>query len=269
MSYKSMITHVVADSSSASRLRMAESAAKVLGCQLVGAGAQAPWPGPVGAGENYLEMMRAAESELALARQAFCRHFETSSIETAWRSEVGYPDEIVPRLSAIADLVLAYPTRGDIDRLAYTSADVLAMEAGLPVLVMPRSERDFRADTILVCWKNTREARRAISASLPLLAGARRVLLAAVCGRDELDTVERELAEVSARLARHGATAATLAEVDSGAGAGHRLLHIAGIDNSDLIVSGAYGHSRLREWVLGGVTQDLLRHGEPYILLVH
>ncbi len=269
MSYKSLITHVVPDRGCQSRLRMAASVGRKLDAEVIGLGACAPWPSADVAAEGFESILRQAQDDLTSAQQAFVAHFADPSVRSAWRAEVGYPDRLAPQHARVADLVLAYPTQGDVDRLTYTTADVLVMETGLPVLMMPRKEADYCGETVLVCWKNTREARRAVSASLPLLTAARRVLVAAVCGREQLEATEAELADVAQRLARHGVTAGTLAEVDAPGKAGQRLLSIAATDRSDLIVSGAYGHSRLREWVLGGVTRDLVEAGEPYVLLSH
>lgn len=271
MSYPTLLTHVVADPGCQSRLAMTASVARVLGAEVVGLGAQAPWPYPTddGRGAAFEQIAQATRAEVDAAAALFREAFGQASPASAWRSELGYPDQVVPAHARCADLVVAYPIVGYVDASVYARPDLLVMECGLPMLLMPRQERPFAADRILLAWKNTRETRRAISVALPLLKQSGRVMIAAVCGEDEIASVEAELSDVAARLARHGIMAATLAEVESPGAAGRKLLRIADSDNSDLIVAGAYGHSRLREWVLGGVTRDLLADGGRYVWLSH
>ena len=269
MSYRTMLAHVVADRGCASRLRMTASVGRVLNAEVIGLGAQAPWPYPTGDGKGdfFEQITEATQAEIASAEALFREHLKDPAITSAWRAELGYPDEVVPRHARAADLVLAYPTRGEVDASLYATADSLVMETGLPVLLMPRKEAPLALDRVLLAWKDTREARRAISTTLPILKMAKRVLVAAICSDREIAEVELQLVDVTQRLARHGVTATSLAEADAPGAAGRKLLRIAETDKSDLIVAGAYGHSRLREWVLGGVTRDLIADGRRYVLL--
>ena len=272
MTYKAILTHIVADRGCAARLRMAQSVARVLSAEVIGLGAQAPWPfsdARDGRGREFEQLLRNARDDVASAQRAFQEAFAGSDITGSWREEIAYPNEVLARQARVADLVLAYRTTGGAVASAYAAPDSLVMEAGLPVLLMPAKEMDFKADSILLAWKNTREARRTISVTLPLLARASRVLVAAVCGSGEIQTVERELTDVGHRLARHGVKATTLAEVDAPGSAGRKLLRIADTDGSDLVIAGGYGHSKLREWVMGGVSRDLIADGRRYVLLNH
>jgi len=270
MTFKAVLTHVADDPAAPARLRMAESVARRLGAELIGVGAQAPWPyaNADGGGAAFEALVESAEKGIAASEQLFRERLAGSGIATSWRSEVGYPDLVLPRLACAADLVLGYRTSGDLDRSLQAAPDSLVMESGLPLLLMPAEETAFLGEAVLVAWKNTRETRRALSAALPLIKRARRVLVAAVCREPEVAAAEAELAEVARRLARHGVTAVTLAEAASGP-TGERLLRIAETDRSDLIVAGAYGHSRMREWVLGGVTRTLIAAARPYVFLSH
>lgn len=271
MSYRALLTHVVADPGCQSRLAMTASVARVLGAEVIGLGAQAPWPYPdvKGRGSAFEQIAQATRAKIDAAAALFRDAFREASPTSAWRAELGYPDQVIPEHARSADLIVAYPTVGDVDASIYARPDLLVMECGLPMLLMPREERPFAADRILLAWKNTREARRTVSVALPLLKQSGRVMIAAVCQAGEIATVETELSDVAARLARHGIMAATLAEVESPGATGRKLLRIAESDGSDLIVAGAYGHSRLREWVLGGVTRDLLDDGRRYVWLSH
>ena len=122
-----------------------------------------------------------------------------------------------------------------------------------------------RFERVLVGWKETAEARRAIVDALPFLARAPHVTVAEIVAEEELAEARTRLADV--RLAR--------ASWDQGPARGccRRGTHAQGLaaiadeQKADLIVAGAYGHSRLREWVLGGVTSDLLLHADRCSLL--
>jgi nucleotide-binding universal stress UspA family protein len=271
MAYKAALTHVVADQGCESRLRMTTSIASLLSCEIIGVGARAPWPYTRDGGRSseFEQTPAAARQDVDNAAAMFRETLKDAPIASSWRDELGYPDAVVAAHCCAADLVIAYPTRGDVDRSLYAAPDALVMESGLPFLLLPRREAEFRAERIVIGWKNTRETRRAISATLPLLTKADRILVAAICREADLASVEAELSDVAQRLARHGVQAATLAEVDAPGVAGRRLSRIAETDKSDIIVAGAYGHSRLREWVLGGVTRDLIADGSRYVLLSH
>jgi len=272
LAFKTLLTHVVDDPHCDSRLRMTASVARALGAEVIGLGALAPWPytsATDGHGADFDRIVEGARATIAVAAERFDALLGVAGVRGTWRAEIGYPDMIAPSHARTADLIVAYPVGASVDRISYTSPDVLVMEAGLPVLLIPREEAEFQPERVLVAWKNTRESRRAISAALPFLTKAAGVTIASVCGKDEADRVRAEQADVAERLARHGVPATTLVEIDTPAAAGARLLGIARGEQAGLVVSGGYGHSRLREWVLGGVTQDLIRDGGRYVLLSH
>jgi nucleotide-binding universal stress UspA family protein len=124
------------------------------------------------------------------------------------------------------------------------------------------------AERIVVAWKDTREARRALQDSLPLLHEAESVLVAEVCDAGTEAANRKQLDDVVHYLARHriAASAITTSTKDSVA---NELIRISQAENADLIVAGAYGHTRLGEWVFGGVTRDLLTSSPVCCLLAH
>jgi nucleotide-binding universal stress UspA family protein len=149
-------------------------------------------------------------------------------------------------------------------------ADVgeMVLQAGRPVLVVPATGGDVSLARILVAWKDTREARRAALDALPLLHRAKQVAVAEVAEAVALAGAKERVAEVCGWLARHGIAAEPLALPRSGEDAG-RLEGLAREWKADVVVAGAYGHSRLREFVLGGVTRDLLLASRRCALLSH
>ena len=124
-------------------------------------------------------------------------------------------------------------------------------------------------ERVLIAWKGTREAVRAVRDALPILRAAQRVVLIEVADDAPPNDAQRiALLEVQAWLNRHDVESEV--RLESGAdAAGDVLLSRASDFESDLIVMGAYGHSRVREWVLGGVTRHLLNHMTVPTLMSH
>ena len=143
----------------------------------------------------------------------------------------------------------------------------LLMQAGRPVLAVPAEAESFSAERILIAWKDTREARRAVSDALPLLRRAAHVQILTVEEGD--NSQERaSVSDVAQWLARHQVTAEVVTR--SGDGDISRSLEFGiAAFRPDLVVAGAFGHSRFREWILGGVTRGLLANPTISILFSH
>ncbi len=120
----------------------------------------------------------------------------------------------------------------------------------------------------MIAWKDTRETRRAVLDALPLLQQAARVSIVEATGAEDMADARSHVADVAAWLGRHG-VAASGQTVPSDGGDAAQLDAFARDHGADLIVAGAYGHSRVREWALGGVTRSLLMHGSRCSLLSH
>jgi nucleotide-binding universal stress UspA family protein len=125
------------------------------------------------------------------------------------------------------------------------------------------------AEKVVVAWKDSREARRARSDALPFLVKAQQVVIAALTGSDGQEAATFEVEEVARGLSRHGVNAVGRVETAPDSGVASALDDIASAVGADLIVCGGYGHSRLNEWVFGGVTRDLLRAPRRFVLLSH
>lgn len=142
----------------------------------------------------------------------------------------------------------------------------LVMRAGRPVLLVGAGA--LKPERVLVAWKDSREARRAVLDALPLLELASHVTVAEIASREDMIEAAGRLADVVGWLKRHGVAAEPLVSPSTGDDA-MGLATIAREQAADVIVAGAYGHSRLREWVLGGVTADLLLGTNRCSLLSH
>ena len=136
------------------------------------------------------------------------------------------------------------------------------------MLVAPSHGRRLEAKTIILAWKDTREARRALSDSLPYLHTAERVVVLAVANGDDAESAGQEVDDVVTALKRRGVKAEAKVRAERHPN-GFHVIEEANAAQADLIVAGAYGHSRLGEWIFGGVTADLLSQDTLHLLLSH
>lgn len=142
------------------------------------------------------------------------------------------------------------------------------IDSGKPVLVVPYigTQGDF-GRTVMIAWKETRETARAVSAALPLLKKAERVHIA-TWGRDQ-ELEQQRADEMVVHLRRHGVEARLHHYGEEPGNIGEYILSAAADLNADLLVMGGYGHSRAREWVLGGATRTVLDSMTVPVLMSH
>lgn len=154
----------------------------------------------------------------------------------------------------------------DIDRGLIETA---LFESGRPVLIVPPEHHGFSGRRVVVAWDGSASASRAVAGAMPFLRSAEVVEIVSVVGEKDLSKSVPG-AELAPHLARHGinvsVTTTVLGAKEDVAGAIQR--EAAGF-KAGLVVSGAYRHSRLREWLLGGVTQSMLKRSRLPLLLSH
>ncbi len=174
----------------------------------------------------------------------------------------------------IPELLVEYARLRDLTILPASSdlwfAEAVIFGSGRPTLILPVSlkRRPFRLGTVAVAWDFSRAAARAISDALPLLELAKQVRIVTVVNEKALDT-KRSGEELARNLARHGIDV-VLDKVDAkGSPIGEVLESYTSSQGADLLVMGAYGHSKWREFVLGGATRSLLSKPPLPILLSH
>ena len=189
-----------------------------------------------------------------------------------WRSAMDFPARFVLAQVRCADLLVSGgQSPAFSDAFALASPKDLVMQAGRPLLVVPDRINWLDLRSVLVAWKDTPEARRAVADALPMLRKARDVAIVEIAEQDDdRSAVMARVGDVAAWLARHGVTAT--ARVPENAGnetAAVQLENIAGEVGAGLIIAGAYGHSRFRELILGGVTQYLVTKSARCVLLSH
>jgi nucleotide-binding universal stress UspA family protein len=255
-----------------SLLHVAASLAERLGARVIGVGARQPVQLDV-SGTCYIspdifDGERAeTEAEMAAGEAEFRGAFPGHDVD--WRSIVSFaqPAEYIVDQARHADLLLTGMADGRADATRAMAGE-LVMQCGRPVLVVPAAMATQSLDRVMVAWKDTREARRAALDALPLLKLARFVAVAEIAAGEDLPAARARVDDVSRWLAGHGVAAEPMAVALQQDDA-EQLGSLARKSGANMIVAGAYGHSRLREWAFGGVTRTLLQHGQCCALLSH
>jgi nucleotide-binding universal stress UspA family protein len=212
------------------------------------------------------------QKELADAESEYRSALQTHAGKLIWRSNVTMEplSDYVAREARSADLVITGVDTGAslVDTSRHMNVSDLVMRVGRPVLIVPATEDVLKLERVVVAWKDTREARRAVLDAVPLLKVANHITLVEIAAEDGLASARRRLEDLVAWLERHGVIAEPLAVAVTGEDA-DQLAQFVQEHQADLMVAGAYGHSRLREWVLGGVTHDLLMSATCCSLVSH
>jgi nucleotide-binding universal stress UspA family protein len=175
-----------------------------------------------------------------------------------WRSAQALPVPYVLRQARAADVLLVGArSEAIVDPCATADPSDLLMQLGRPLIVVPPPVEWFDFRSVLVAWKDVREARRAVFDALPILARAQDVTIVEIPeqGTDRADALSH-VADVASWLHGHGIVATTVVP-ESEAGVTEQLDKIAAHVGAGAVIAGAYGHSRFREWILSGVTRHL------------
>jgi len=186
------------------------------------------------------------------------------SLETDWAIE-----RVCMRARHASLTVVGQPARDHDEELPGDDLlHALLLTSGRPVLVVPEVETlPVPGTRIVLAWNGTRESARAVADALPILreAGAVQVLQVGTKSDSDLDS----LSEIGRHLLRAGIRAETKALRAPDHDAGAVILGAAGEFGADLLVMGGYGHSRMREVVLGGATRHILKHAATCVMLSH
>jgi len=177
-------------------------------------------------------------------------------------------DDVVgfTRTADLAIVGLGDPDRVEDNPQGFQPEDLI-LAAGRPVLGIPTANVPKRlGSTVLVAWEGSRAASRAMNDALPLLAAAERVTVLSIGAEDRALPMAEAAA---AHLRRHGAPAEASRAADDDLGIGDVILAHADRLNADLVVAGAYGHSRMSHAILGGVSRTLLRQMMVPVLMSH
>jgi nucleotide-binding universal stress UspA family protein len=204
--------------------------------------------------------------------------FETAArarkLAHEWREiEAGSDNVAIVAMQHVrhADLIVAAQTDPDWVQTAHLDiADRLAVESGRPVLIVPNGvARGEAGQNVLVAWNGKREAARAAFDALPILQQAKSVRIVSVSQQGNGVQQELSAQDMRASLLQHGISCERIATIQPHGGVGASLLQCAADQGCDLLVMGCYGHSRLREFILGGASRHVLGHMGIPVLMSH
>jgi nucleotide-binding universal stress UspA family protein len=275
MSYKSLMVHLHIGHSNTAVLHVARSIAEHYKTEVIGIVVGQQTQMIYGRGYAALDFFdredEQLEKRITEAESLFREAFKGFSRKIEWRSTITR-EPMANYISAearCADIIITGISPTDFyEGPTGVTAGEIVMQSGRPVLAVPVVTEKFMLDTILVGWKDSREARRTVADALPLLRLAKQVNLVEIVAEEDLEKADKRLYDVVNWLRRHDIAAdysvSTSVEDDS-----TQLIAIAKQQKANLVVAGAYGHSRLHEWALGGVTNELLQRAEFCCLLSH
>ena len=278
MSYKTILVHCDASPKLSQRLDVAVELAQRHGAHLVGVHVQAPFDVPAffdGAmpmDDLFAAYEAAAKADREAAAAAFDKAIKGMHLSTEWRLAKGYVENELAVQARYADLLVVGQTDPDAESLTPTDLpETVALSTGRPTLVVPHiGARSKPGKSIMLCWNASRESARAASDAMPFLAAAEKVIVLVVDPRASAGGHGPEPgADVGTWLARHGVKATIQRDVAPDADVGNAILSRAADHDVDLIVMGIYGHSRMREMVLGGASRTLLSSMTVPVLMSH
>jgi nucleotide-binding universal stress UspA family protein len=197
-------------------------------------------------------------TRLSALESEFRAATEKRASEVEWRTARALPVPYMLQQARAADLIVV-GARSEtlVDPCAAPDPSDLLMQAGRPLLVVPPTTEWLDLRSVLIAWKDVREARRAVFDALPLLAAAKEVTVTEVPEQDgRRANALSHVADVATWLRGHGIAANTVVPEKAG-DVSEQIEKIASNIGAGAVIAGAYGHSRFREWVLSGVTRHL------------
>jgi nucleotide-binding universal stress UspA family protein len=265
MSLASIMVYVDFDETAEERIRAAVDLASRFHSLLIGVGA---WPllksepsAPAletasPAADEHRQ--QAIVQRLERLGEQFRQAVGASPCGVEWRSSPHFPREVLVEQSRAADLLVI--GQGFIPGDNYHTYDPgsVILGAGRPVLVVPRGVKRIDFSKMMIAWKDTREACRAVRDALPFLKKARKVAIGVANSQPGSPSISEQVGDLTRYLARHGVPLDQDMETVAGEDDGSILLDLAEDYGAPLIVAGAYGRTRLSEWIFGGVTRRLL-----------
>jgi nucleotide-binding universal stress UspA family protein len=275
MTYKTILVHSDAGKTTLGRLALAAELAERFGAHLIGLHVSQRFEAPMfteatpAIGALYQSYEEAMKTEEADSQAAFKVALAGKRLSSEWRATDDYAEDALIAAGRYADLVVI-GQRAPEQTPEATPSDLpekVALYSERPFLVVPHiGAQQSPGRTIMVCWNGRREASRAVAGALPFLKQAERVIVLAIDpeGSDDPKSPER----AAEWLGRHGVK--TAIQRDSASeDIGNVILSRVADASVDLIVMGIYGHSRMRQFVLGGVSRTLLASMTVPLLIAH
>ncbi|HEX6980295.1 MAG TPA: universal stress protein [Alphaproteobacteria bacterium] len=272
---KTILVHLAHDDDCRRRVETATGLAVAHGAHLVGIYTKSPHVTPPaivgrGASAQFLrEMEASAAAQAQDASAAFRTATERAGITAEFVQQPGEVMDVLAARSCSADLLVVSQTPPETveDVLTGNRPDQAALVAACPTLIIPHGTGTPETGRrVLIAWKRTREAARAVRDALPILRRAQAVTALTV-GPAASD--DGSSAGLAAYLERYGIRAAMRPDYGDESDVGAVVLAHARDLDADMIVMGAYGHSRLREMILGGATAHILANTTVPVLMSH
>lgn len=277
MSFKTILVQCDHGTATSRRLVVATELAGRFDARLVGVHATPPFEVPLFAEDGvsiaplYEAHEEGAAANKAASRALFDQAVKGKHLSIEWRPIGGRVDDVLTVCGRYADLLVVGQSQADDATQPGGIPEAVALASGRPVLVVPfiGVERPV-GQVVMLCWNASRESARAATDALPILKAAQTVIVLVV-----EPTVtpeghgEEPGADVSTWLARHGVKVTVQRDVAPDGDVGSIILSRAADHDVDLIVMGLYGHSRLREMVLGGVSRTMLSAMTVPVLMAH
>lgn len=275
MTYKTILVHCDASPKVGQRLGVAVELAKRNAAHLIGVHVRGPFVAPVFADGTtpmdalYTAYEAAAKADESVAAAAFAAAVKPANLSAEWTVAQGYAEEQLALRVRYADLLVLGQSDPE-GRVPPVAPESVVMAAGRPAIVVPHVGTESPPGrTILLCWSATRESARAATEALPMLRQAAKVVVLIVGAEHPPAGAGEPGADLKSWLARHGIDAVVQHDVASDSDVGSVILSRAADNAADLIVMGLYGHSRLRQMVLGGVSRTMLASMTVPVLMAH
>lgn len=276
MTYKTILVHCDAAESVSNRLEVATDLAQRFDAHLVGLHVRRPFEPPVffdgsfPMDDYFKSHEEGIKADEATAATAFEKAVRGKLQSTEWRVVDGYAENELVVQARCADLIIVGQAEPTPTITPSDLPETVALAAGHPVLIVPYIGAKPPGKIVMLCWNASREAARAVTDALPFLKAAEKVVLLTVSPESSgAGHGTAPGADLVAWLGRHGVRVTLQRDVAPDVDVGSVILSRAADHSADLIVMGVYGHSRMRELVLGGVSRTVLSSMTVPFLVTH
>ena len=277
MGYKTILVSVDAGATAARTVTAARELAERFDAHVIGLHVRPRFQAPAFTDGSFgLETLYEQHKEMATADAATAAATFKNAMGTRvseWRMIDGFVDDELAIAARYSDLVVVSQTdsKGPPSSAPTDLPEHVALTTERPVLVVPHAGAVTAAGkTVLLCWNASRESSRAATAALPFLKKAGKVVVLTIDAKaSERGHGAEPGADVAEWLSRHGAKVTVQRDTAADNDIGATILSRATDHGADLIVMGVYGHSRVREFVMGGVSRTLLSSMTAPLLIAH
>ena len=274
MSYASLMVYVEIEGIPEQKIRIASDLARKFDATLIGISARAVPPPFVAEGVIIEEMteddIKRIQAELTRRGDWFRGVAGEGLRGIEWRTALDFPADALAREARCSDLVvMEQNVKGRYNTYRTLDPGEVLLKLGRPALIVAPGIASLRAEHVVVAWKDTREARRAVLDAMPFLRKARRVSIVEVYNRDDKERASAGTKDVVHYLERHKIKADARPVLHRDRSDTNHLFQFALDEGADLLVAGAYGHSRLGEWIFGGMTREILASSPLCCLMSH